>query len=275
MLTEYLEGGMDPPVRAACEAHLVACEHCRAKLAFFMRLIKQEVEPAEELVLASAQQVWIRRQGDRQVLTRSRRNRWTVASGGIAAAVALAVGTTYFLDRIGEPRSAEEVIQLLLAEKRPFEARISGQPYPPYTSTRAPGDAGSSYSLLTGQMSRLSASTYEMGKFYLLQKDFGRAIEYFALAEREPGASADVHNDYGVALLESGIDSNLPRAASEFRHALAAKPDYAPAVFNLAILYERTGRADLAVQQWTKSMQLEPQVDWSREAKSKLEGIKH
>jgi tetratricopeptide (TPR) repeat protein len=276
MLTEYLEGGLDPAVRAATEAHLVACEKCRVRLAYFMRLLKQEIEPAEELALSAAQQAWTRRQGHRQVLgTRLRRNRrWTIASGGIAAAVAFAVGTAYVVDRIGEPRSAEEVIQLLLAEKRPFETRISGQPYSPYTSTRGPGDTGSSYSLLTGQMRELSASAYEMGKFYLLQKDFGRAIEYLALAEREPGASADVHNDYGVALLESGNASNVSKAATEFRHALSAKSDYAPAVFNLAILYERTDRPDLAVQQWTKSTQLEPNGDWSKEAKSKLEGIK-
>ena len=277
MLTDYLEGGLDPAVRAGSEAHLVACDKCRIRLAFFMRLLTQEVEPAEELALSAAQQAWTKREGDRQALhTRARRSRrWTIATGGIAAAVALVVGTTYVVDRIGEPRSAEEVIQLLLAEKRPFEARISGQPYSPYTSTRAPGDAGSSYSLLTGQMNQLSASAHEMGKFYLVQKDFGRAIEYLALAEREPRASADVHNDYGVALLESGNSSNLSRAATEFRHALATKPDYAPAVFNLAILYERTGRPDLAVQQWTKSTQLEPNGEWSKEARSKLEGIKH
>ena len=276
MLTDYLEGGLDPAVRAATEAHLIACDKCRTKLAFFMRLLKQEIEPAEELALSSIQQTWAKGQRDRRHLApRSRNRRWTIASGGIAAAVALAVGTTYVVDRFGEPRSAEEVIQLLLAEKRPFEARVSGQPYSPYTSTRAARDAGSSYSLLTSQMNRLSASAYEMGKFYLLQKDFATAVEYLALAEREPGASADVHNDYGVALLESGNDSNLPKAATEFRHALAAKPDYAPAVFNLAILYERTGRPDLAVQQWTKSMQLETEGEWSREVSSKLEGIKH
>jgi len=277
MLTDYLEGGLDPAIRAASEAHLVACDKCRIRLAFFMRLLREEVEPAEELALSAAQQAWTSRQGDRQVLqTRSRsKRRWTIASGSIAAAVALAVGTTYVVDRIGEPNSAEEVIQLLLAEKRPFEARISGQPYSPYTSTRALGDGSSSYNLLTGQMSQLSASAYEMGKFYLVQKDFGRAIEYFALAEREPGASADVHNDYGVALLESGDASNISRAAMEFRHALAAQPDYAPAVFNLAILYERTDRPDLAVQQWTKSTQLEPNGEWAKEARSKLEGIKH
>src|SRR5262245_58263713 len=117
MLTDYLEGGLDPAVRAGSEAHLVACDKCRIRLVFFMRLLKQEIEPAEELALSAAQQAWTKRQGDRQALnTRARRTRrWTIATGGIAAAVVLAVGTTYVVDRIGEPRSAEEVIQLLLA----------------------------------------------------------------------------------------------------------------------------------------------------------------
>src|SRR5262245_54367908 len=125
MLTEYLEGGLDPAIRAACESHLVACDKCRIRLAFLMRLLKPEIEPAEELALSAAQQAWGSRQGNRRDLsTRSRSRRWTIASGGIAAAVALALGTTYVVDRIGEPNSAEEVIQLLLAENRPFEARI-------------------------------------------------------------------------------------------------------------------------------------------------------
>ena len=47
-LTEYLEGGLDPPVKAASEVHLIACDNCRSRLGFYMRLLAQEVS-AEEL----------------------------------------------------------------------------------------------------------------------------------------------------------------------------------------------------------------------------------
>jgi len=46
-LTEYLENGLDPAVKAASEVHLVACEDCRSQLAFFMHVLRPEVTPEE------------------------------------------------------------------------------------------------------------------------------------------------------------------------------------------------------------------------------------
>jgi tetratricopeptide (TPR) repeat protein len=179
------------------------------------------------------------------------------------------------IDHMGEPRSADEVIHLLLAESRPFEGRISGQPHRPFASTRGPGDTGIAYGLLAGQMSRLSATAYEMGQFYLLQKDFKNAIRYLELAEAESGAAPEVHNDLGVAYMESGIPANLQKAYAEFRHALAAKPSLAAAAFNQAVLLERMGRTDDAQEQWMRYLRLDSDREWSAEGKSKLEGIKH
>jgi tetratricopeptide (TPR) repeat protein len=276
-LTDYLEGGLDPAVKAASEVHLLACDTCRVKLAFFMRLLKEEVAPRETTTIRLIQEEWTRAQNDRRLPNRRTgdRRRWKIASGGVAAALLFAFGTRAVMDHTGEPRSANEVIQLLLAENRPFEARISGQPHRPYITTRGVANNGTTYGLLAGQMTRLAATTYEMGQFHLLQKDFRQAIPYLELAEREAGVTPDVHNDLGVAYMESRIPANLQKASVEFRHALAAKPEYAPAVFNLAILSERMGKRDQAEQQWMQYLQLESDRQWSDEAKSKLEGIKH
>jgi tetratricopeptide (TPR) repeat protein len=200
---------------------------------------------------------------------------WKIASGGVAAALLLAVGTRVAIDYRGEPRTAHEVIHLLLAENRPFEARISDQPHLPYAVTRGPSDPINSYNLLAGQMNRLSATAYDMGQFDLLQKDFTNAIKYLELAARESGATAEVHNDLGVAYMESGMDANQAKAISEFRHALAAKPDFLPAAFNLAVLYERMGKNDQAELQWTQYVQMESDRGWKEEAKGRLEGITH
>jgi tetratricopeptide (TPR) repeat protein len=123
-------------------------------------------------------------------------------------------------------------------------------------------------------MNRLSATAYEMGQFYLLEKDFNNAITYLELVSREPEASADAHNDLGVAYMESGIDANQSKAIAEFRRSLGIKPDHLPAAFNLAVLYERLGKNDQAEKQWTQYLQLESDRSWKDEANAKLEGMR-
>jgi tetratricopeptide (TPR) repeat protein len=275
-LTDYLEGVLDPPVKAASETHLIACDDCRVKLAFFIRLLRDERQPTEAIAVRTIQDEWVRARHNRRLpghrITGSRK--WKIVSGSVAAALLFALGARVAIDYKGEPETAHEVIHLLLAANRPFEARISDQPHLTYTVTRGPSDsARSSYSLLAGQMNRLSATAYEMGQFVLLQKDFRNAIQYLELASQEAGASAAVHNDLGVAYMESRIDSNQSKAIAEFRRALAAQPDFLPAAFNLAVLYERMGRNEQAEAQWMQYIELETDDGWKSEARSRLEGI--
>jgi len=54
------------------------------------------------------------------------------------------------------------------------------------------------------------------------------------------GAGAAVHNDLGVAYLESGNATQLRTAELEFQHALDLDRSFSAAVFNLAVFYERT-----------------------------------
>lgn len=273
--TDYLEGSLDLAIKAATEAHLVACDSCRAKLVFFMQLLKAEVEAHEDVTLVAIQEKWSQAPSDLRFPGRgARRKGWKMASGGVAAAaVLIAAGTWFTVEHTSEPRSAGEVLHLLLAKNRPFEARISGEPYLPYSFTRGVSDSAGNYSLLAGQMNRLSATTYEMGQFYLLQKDFKNAITYLELASREPGATAETHNDLGVAYMESSIDANQPKAIAEFRRALGNKSDFLPAAFNLAVLYERLGRTDQAEAEWSQYLQMESDHLWKDEAKAKLEGM--
>jgi hypothetical protein len=56
---------------------------------------------------------------------------------------------------------------------------------------------------------------------------------------------------------------------------LATKPDFAAAAFNLALIYERMGRATQAEMQWKTYLRIESDPAWSREATSKLEEVTH
>jgi tetratricopeptide (TPR) repeat protein len=274
-LTEYLEGCLDAPIKAASEVHLVSCGDCRDQLAFFMHVLKQDVTVEESNALNVITADWDKRKAS----GKTQRQRWMFPrSMGIFAVAAVFIAGVVSVWLVGQrtaaPDTATEVVQLLLTQNRPFEARMAGQPHRPIVRTRGTEDAEVSYSLLAGEMTRLSATSSEMGRFYLLQKDFSRAIPYLEIAEQEVGASGAVHNDLGVAYVESGNASQLKKAESEFLHALKQDPSFAAAVFNLALFYERTNAIAQAEVHWEKYLELDSKSDWATEARVRLQGIR-
>src|SRR5207302_469018 len=130
----------------------------------------------------------------------------------VAAVLVVAViGGRLLIERQAQPKSASEVVELLLSQRRPFESRLANEPHLPIVRTRGGDDQGIAYGLVAGEMTRLAADSHQMGRFYLLQKDFSRSIPYLEIAEREVGAGAAVHNDLGVAYLE-GDGSRVEKA---------------------------------------------------------------
>jgi len=273
-LTEYLEGGLDPVIKAASEVHLVACDNCRNRLGFFMRLMDENMTDEEAVALQTFADQWDKK---KPALRASRRTGtlrgWILSLAPIAAMLLVSVVSFHFLNQAAEPRSATEVVHLLLQQHRPFEFRLSNQPHLPIMRTRGLDDPGVSYGLLAGEMTRLSANSLQMGRFYLIQKDFKRAIDYLAIAGSEVGAGAEVHNDLGVAYLESGNENRFARAVQEFHAALASNKEFLPAVFNLALLYERTGDRAQAELQWSRYLKLDSNSAWAVEARSRLQGL--
>ena len=273
-LTEYLDGGLEPAFKAAAESHLVACAHCREQLAFFMRLLQEQITPDETIALETITAEWDTQQAKQEPLSRKTGlPRYFTALASIAAILVAGVALWIGLRPSAEPKSALQVNQLLLAQNRPFEARMADQPHRPIIRTRGADDASVSYDLLAGEMARLTANSYEMGKFYLLQKKFIQAIPYLEAAEKEAGASAAVHNDLGVAYLETGTASQVNLAEREFQHALQQNRAFAPAAFNLALFYERTNAIAEAESQWKRYLALDTESDWATEAKERVRGL--
>ena len=273
-LTDYLGGGLDPAIRAASEVHLVACDDCRLSLGFYMRLLDEDVTVDETTVIQLVTAEWDKKSKERMVPRTGTWKSWFLACSAVAAVLIMGLVSFQFVsNRTGGADSPGEVVQLLLSQQRPFELQMSNQPHLPILRTRGTDDPGVSYGLLAGELTRLSADSHQMGRFYLLQKDFNRAIGYLELAEREVGARAEIHNDLGVAYLEGGGESRLQKAAQEFRHALETDPSFAPAVFNLAIFYERTGAGPDAESQWKRYLQLDSNSAWSVEATTRLRNL--
>jgi len=271
-LTEYLEGGLDPAIKAASEVHLIACDECRGGLVFFMRVLEKEVVAEESQALQVINSEWDKEKERRQAPRRARMG-WLM--GLVAAAVLLlgVVSVRLVLDRQSEPKSAGEIVQLLLTRNRPFESRMASEPHIPRVRTRGVEDPGVDYGLLAAEMTKRSADSHQMGRFYLIQKDFARATSYLDIAAREVGVGADVHNDLGVALLEGGDPARLSNAGEEFLQALRIDPQFPPAVFNLALFYERMNEPALAAAQWKRYLELDSKSDWAMEAQERLQGL--
>jgi cytochrome c-type biogenesis protein CcmH/NrfG len=274
-LTEYLEGGLDPAIKAASEVHLIACDDCRGRLVFFMRVLDNDVTGEESGKIKIIANQWNNKKPAEKVPAQSSvlTNRFLTMIAVAAMLIIGIVSVVFVMNRLAEPRSAEEVVQVLLAQHRPFEARMADEPHRPLVRTRGTEEPAIAYGLLAAEMTRLSADSHQMGRFYLLQKDFNRSLLYLEMAEKEIGARAEVHNDLGVAYLESGDPSRIEKAAAEFRHALRMDPRSATAAFNLAMFYERTGAAAQAEAQWKRYLELDSKTQWAEEARSRLQGI--
>jgi tetratricopeptide (TPR) repeat protein len=275
ILIEYLEGSLDVALKAASEVHLIACDDCRNRLGFFMRLLEEEVRDEETHNLQAIAAEWDRKKSDRRIPRGTGTfPAWFLGFIGIAAVLlAGVVSVRFVMDRQAEPKSASEVNELLLGQQRPFESRMENEPHLPIVRTRGTDDPAVAYGLLAREMTRLSADTHQMGRFYLLQKDFSRAIQYLEIAAREVGATAGVYNDLGVAYLESGDPMSVDKASLQFQRALRLDPAFAPAVFNLALFYERENEPAEAAAQWKRYLELDPKSDWTSEAQGRLQGL--
>jgi hypothetical protein len=272
-LADYLDGGLDPAIKTVTEVHLLTCDKCRQSLAQLMRVMNDEVTPEEASIIRSVNDHWAGAKVGGGMIERPAGGRFTWLLAVAAVLIVALISTPFLLDRGFEPASGEEVVQLMLSQRRPFEAQLSGQPHLPIIRTRSQEEAAVSFDLLDREMEGLAADNYQMGRFYLIQKDFARAVSYLRKSEQEAGRRAEYHNDLGAAYMESGDASLLGLAEQEFQHALALNPAFAPSIFNRAIFFERTGKILQAEAELQHFLILDPSSAWAAEARSKLEGF--
>jgi tetratricopeptide (TPR) repeat protein len=274
-MTAYLEATLDPGEKTVAENHLANCTECRRTLAELMRLLNHEgrpVTPEEEAELKAISSGWIGR--PEPIVPAARRRGPFLASLGVAAAIVAALVVWITGPRPAQaPQSAEAIVQSILNKTRPFEPRLAGQPYIQYERTRSAAEtAGVDYDLIGREMDRFHPDSYSLGRFYLFQRDFERAIPFLEEAASQPGASAAVHNDLGAAYIAAGGGpASLERAEAELQRALTAETGYAPAVFNLGLFYERSGNIGRARMEWLRYIQLDTQSGWAEEIRLKLE----
>ncbi len=273
-LTSYLEGLLDAPVRNASEQHLIGCDDCRNRLVFYMRILDEDVQEEEESLVSAAMDQW----GQRPVELEKRRSALSVKWLAIAASILFAVTAGLFVTANRSPvPTPVEIVDLLLSADRPFEARLSQQPYQPLFVTRGANASDFPIDPLEAEMLRQAASNHMMGTFYLLNQDFDTAIRYLELAAEQLGDDAAVQNDLGVAYLERSGSSaeelavSLSRARQQFELALAQDTEFAPAAYNLTLLFVRLDLDAEARERQQRYLELDSDSEWADEIRRLLD----
>lgn len=174
---------------------------------------------------------------------------------------------------------------------RPVEARVTGLGYAPFSVTRGPNDVNSreldrSAALLLNAASEKPnpESLHALGRLYLLNREFDKAIQQFEEAIKTTPNNAQLQSDLGAALLEKGkleratdqsgrSETTLASSLVHLNRALELNDSLLDARFNRALLYEEMRLTPQALQDWQKYLTFDSNSRWADEARKKLEQI--
>lgn len=105
---------------------------------------------------------------------------------------------------------------------------------------------------------KLTEAYLNLGYMFLFHyQDTGQAATMYQQAIKLDPRNKVAHNNLGVIYLEQ---NKLPLAETQFGAAIELDKDYVDALYNMACLTARQGRASLAISYLIKASRKEPQV---------------
>src|SRR5438128_1340351 len=209
LIDDYVNGSLSTGNRSQFEKHFLSTNDRREQLSFghtlhrYLKSKSATVATEREEVKPTARNVWIS----------------SLFYSPLRAAVfaIVVIGIAFGIWRIFFHQS--EVDKGLLAlnaayrEQRPVESRISNFNYAPYLTTRGPGsEKVDQDQLRRAELTQLDAQAknstpevhHALGKVYLAEKDFDKAIQQFDDALKSDPKNAQLYSDLGAAWLEKG-----------------------------------------------------------------------
>jgi len=277
--------------------HAAQCGHCGPLLNNAAEALVDEATPSEEALLASlrsARPEWRKNMAAtlRDMQTKSSWWRpvfsWPVpayALGGIVAVAVLAwIGV-----RALHPPSAEQLLAQAYTEHRSLEVRIPGAKYAPMQAERGAGqsDFDKPQSLLKAKVligENLSKNPNDpewlqaRARAELLDGNYEAAIKSLQHAlevqPHSPGLLIDMGSAYFVRAESTDRPIDYGNAIEVLGEALAKSPDDPIALFNRALACERMFLYTQAVDDWEHYLRIEPQGEWSEEARKRLAALK-
>jgi CHAT domain-containing protein/lipoprotein NlpI len=173
---------------------------------------------------------------------------------------------------------------------RPLEARISQFNYAPFSASRG-DDTGNIDQLQRDLARRLLVeaalkdsgfrSHHALGRLYLAELEFDKAVGQFEAALRIDDKNAYVHSDMGVALFERAkkrrLDGNsegqieeFARSLEHFSKAIELDDSILEARFNRALCYLELLLQNRAAEEWKSYIERDPNSGWTEEARVNL-----
>lgn len=171
--------------------------------------------------------------------------------------------------------------------ERPIDSRITDFDYAPAKHTRGGGegekpdkiqrDLAKMLALRDAAENSSAESLHALGRVYLAEREFDKAIEQFEKALKSAPNDAKLHNDLGAALMEkaknqdAGKFETLTKANEEFAKAIESDKNLPDAYFNQALCLQALNSSNQAKEAWRKYLEIDANSKWSEEARRNLE----
>lgn len=212
-----------------------------------------------------------------------------------AAVIVLGLALGIWRVRFWQPEVDKGLAALARAysAERPIEARVSGLDYAPIVNTRG-GEGTKVDEISLGLSERIllnevaehpsSKAHHALGRFYLTQHKFDKAIEQLRTAATDDQQNAPLQSDLGAALLERGrFDRSKPESgislqdfASSLEYtgkALSLDGSLLGAFFNLALCHQYMLLNQQAREDWQTYLERDANSSWAEEARRNLKEL--
>jgi tetratricopeptide (TPR) repeat protein len=206
--------------------------------------------------------------------------------------VAVGLGITVWWLRAGSSDVEQGMAALNEAFKsrRTIESRVTAVGYAPFIVTR--GNEGASVDPLArgraegrlldaAESSPGPQSHHALGRFYLLDAQFGKAVEQLEQTLRHSPTDAQAHSDLGAALLELGrqherageqrrSQQSYGRALEHVNKAAGLDASLLEPLFNRALILEYQALPGQAKDAWRQYLERDSESKWAEEARGRL-----
>lgn len=284
----YLSGALTDSEQRQFEMHFLVTPERHQKLRFARALSRVVSEASPDAPFESAQQsrqpFWRMRWFDNPYLR-------AAAVAVIVIGLGLGVWRTFFYQ--SETDKGLAALIAAYRNQRPIEARISGFDYAPFATVRGSEQRLSDYTYRDRAERILldalhndpgPASHHALGRLYLAQRQFDKAVDQFVEALKADESDARIHSDLGAALLEVGKANRLSNRSGEslaafaeslahLNRALALEGSLLEALYNRALCYEYLHLPQQAEATWRDYLEKDAQSPWADEARRHLDTL--
>ncbi len=111
-------------------------------------------------------------------------------------------------------------------------------------------------------------SVFRLGRIYMDQKKYDKAIELFTKSVQYNSIDSDARYNLGLAYLRSG---KYDQAIEQLSVATRYVPDYYEAQYALGQAYEKKGSKEEAIKQYKLTLKYEPDYKPAKDALARLE----